>query len=166
MKTLTLIRHAKSDWGNPGLSDFERPLNARGVRDAPGIGRALLESGKEIDRLLCSTAKRARETLGLLQSTLKLDESCIQYLDGLYGASSFELVEIIESVPDITGSLAIVAHNPGLEMLAIQLLGNDIGKFPTCAVLQISLNIDSWQDIKNSTGTQILFLRPKELAST
>lgn len=163
MKTLSLIRHAKSSWDNPGLSDFERPLNARGMEDAPRIGQKLKELDIVFDKLLCSTAKRARETLVLLQSALHLDEARIQYLDSLYGASSFELVEIIHSTPNRIQHLAIIAHNPGLEMLATQLLAKDFDKFPTGAVLQLSLDIERWYDIDNAHGVQLHFLWPKNL---
>lgn len=141
MITLTLVRHAKSDWGNPVLADHDRPLNRRGTRNAPMMARRFAETGIEIRRLLSSTALRARLTAEAFSAELGVPLE----LDGdLYHASAGELLAAAKSTG--VSSVMIVAHDPGLSNLVYALSGGGITHMPTCAVATFSWDLDSWQD--------------------
>ena len=148
MLTLSLLRHAKSSWDEPGLSDHERPLAKRGLKAAPRIGAALSGMGLKPDLVLCSDAVRARETLSLILPAFSAPPPQVVYEDLVYMAMPAALLMRIRSIKaghaDRTPRhVMIVGHNPGLEELAIMLLigtGADddliriAEKFPTCAV--------------------------------
>ena len=161
-KKLTLIRHAKSSWGNPHLPDYERVLNERGQGDAVRMGKALQQRDINFERVLCSSATRARETLNLLREQLVIEEDAIDYLDDLYCASVATLINIIQQADNSKTDLAIIAHNPGLEELAAHLT-KDAKTFSTCTVMQIEFEIDSWRQIDETHGQQSIFLSPKTL---
>lgn len=138
MVTLVLVRHAKSDWGAAGLSDHERPLNDRGRRDAPVMAAALAETGFRPDRLLSSTAVRARATAEWFARALHV---ALETMPELYGAS---VPELWDAVAAATGqNLLIVAHDPGLSELASDLAGRPVA-MTTCAVATFSIPGDRW----------------------
>ncbi len=159
-KQLTLIRHAKSSWDNASLSDHARNLNNRGRRDAARMGEALRERGISFDLILCSSAKRARETLALLREQLEIEDDAITCLDDLYCASVPTLVELIQQVDNGKNNIAIIAHNPGLEDLAA-MLSDESEPFITCTVMQIEFEMDNWKQVDKTGGKQTLFLNPK-----
>ncbi len=161
-KQLTLIRHAKSSWGDNSLPDYARELNKRGQNDALQIGEALHERRIKFDQVLCSSAIRARQTLSRLNEALGLDDESICYLDDLYCAPVTTLLEIIQQVDNSKHHIAIIAHNPGLEDLATR-LSNERKTFSTCSVMQIEFNMQDWRGINRTTGTQRLFLSPKTI---
>jgi len=162
IKCLTLIRHAKSSWNDGSLSDHARGLNDRGRRNAARMGKALHDRGIKFDRLLCSSAKRAKETLALLREQLEIENDSIRYLDDLYCASTSTLVELIRKVDNDKNNIAIIAHNPGLEDLAA-MLSNSNEMLTTCSVLQIEFEIDNWKHLDKATGKQTMFINPKIL---
>ncbi len=162
-RTLTLIRHAKSSWNNPSLSDFERPLNKRGIGDAPKVGAALAEAGLSFDRLLCSDAQRTRQTLSLLRQGIEIDEQIIEYRHDLYGASADHLYTSISSQPSSILHLALIGHNPGMEDLANSLAEQAIGPMPTCCVVQLRFECEAWVDMPMSAGNIGLMIRPRDL---
>ncbi len=139
MITLVLVRHAKSDWGDPGLDDHDRPLNERGRRDAPVMARRLADTGFRPARILSSSALRARTTAQVfgeaLGATVELDE-------GLYGAPGSRLLAAASGsgVADVM----VVAHDPGMTVLAERLSGGGIGAMPTCAVATFVWDTDDW----------------------
>ena len=162
MKTLLLLRHAKSSWDDPSLADFDRPLNGRGKRDAPRMGRLLREQGLEPDRVLCSTAKRARKTAyKVLQASgfaVDMNED-----DRLYHAAPQAFVEVLQQQGDPLNCVLVVAHNPGLEEF-LALLTGQYDRMPTAALAQIDLAIDRWSELSHDTrGTLHALWRPKEL---
>jgi len=159
-KQLTLIRHAKSSWDNASLSDHARNLNNRGRRDAARMGEALRERGVNFDLILCSSAKRARETLALLREQLEIEDDAITCLDDLYCASVPTLVELIQQVDNSKNNIAIIAHNPGLEDLAA-MLSDESEPFVTCTVMQIEFEMDNWKQVDKTGGKRTLFLSPK-----
>ena len=163
MKTLTLIRHAKSSWNNPSLTDFDRPLNKRGIRDAPKVGSAIEQTGISFDRVLCSDARRARQTLSLISQGIAIDENIIEYRHDLYGASSHHLLSCIAEQPDTALSIALVGHNPGMEDLANRLTTETVGAMSTCNVVQIEFDCDSWTDLEGLSGNLSLIIRPRDL---
>lgn len=158
---LFLLRHAKSSWDDHNQSDFDRPLNERGKKAAPLIGSIIKERSVSPEKILCSPAKRTRETLELLLETSKLD--CpIDYIDGIYEASVGELRKILKKVNDDHSSILMIGHNPGMEGLFSDLTG-DYERFPTAALASISLNITDWSDLNPGCGESNWVITPKGL---
>ena len=162
MKTLLVLRHAKSSWNDPALDDHERPLNARGLRDAPRMGELLREYGLIPDVLLSSDAVRARLTAEAVAEAARYAGEIL--LDPrLYLACPADILSLLTTVRENAGTVMIVGHNPGLETLVEQLTG-ERQDLPTAALAQIDLPIDQWRDLTLSTrGTLVGLWRPKEL---
>ena len=139
MIELVLVRHAKSDWGDPGLRDHDRPLNERGLRDAPVMAARLAATGWRPDRILSSTALRARTTAEAFGEELGLDVGLDR---NLYGASAHTLWEA--AAASGTTSVMLFAHNPGISQLAEALSDGDITHMPTCAVARFTWATDEW----------------------
>jgi len=136
--TLYLLRHAKSSWDDPALADHDRPLAPRGLRNAAALAAHLRAEGVVPELVLCSTAQRARETLAAILPALGGDTE-ILVESGLYGSSAEELLARLHAVPEIVGSVMIVAHNPGLEDLASRLAGDEAPeRLPTAALVELS----------------------------
>lgn len=140
MTSLALVRHAKSDWGDPGLDDHDRPLNERGLRDAPAAAQRLIESGFTADAVLASTALRARTTAQFFSDALGVS---LELRDELYGASARTLMATAASRG--VSRVVIVAHDPGMTVLAGALSGDRIAHMPTCAVATFEWDSDDWQ---------------------
>lgn len=161
MKTLLLLRHAKSSWDQPSLSDFDRPLAARGKRDAPRIGKALRNRGPHPELIISSPAARTRATIKAIAASARL-EAEIQFEECVYGASSAELIRLIRGLPQKRASAMIVGHNPGLEDLVERLAGKP-ERMPTTALACIEFQIDRWQDVQDGEGKLAWLLTPKHL---
>lgn len=129
VRELVLVRHAKSDWGDPSIGDHDRPLNARGERTAPVMARGFAESGHGVDVILSSTALRARTTAQVFAEALGMEVTLDR---GLYMASAGELLAAAQGAG--VDRVMLVAHNPGLSQLAARLSGGEITHLPTCAV--------------------------------
>jgi phosphohistidine phosphatase len=162
MKTLVLLRHAKSDWEDVRLRDMERPLAKRGLRDAPRMGKALKKQGNLPDLILCSPATRARQTLELFKDAAKLDAP-VEFEQNIYEASTAELMHIVRRLPDERNCVLMVGHNPGFENLLSRLIGVE-RLMPTAALVCIELPVDHWQDVEDGEGKLQWFLLPKSLA--
>lgn len=139
MTTLVLVRHAKSDWGDPGLDDHDRPLNDRGLRDAPLLAARLAATGFTPDAFLTSTALRARTTARFFAAALGVDADP---REELYGASARTLLST--AVAADAPNVMIVAHDPGMTMLAETLSRGGIPAMPTCAVATFQWDTDDW----------------------
>lgn len=137
--TLVLVRHAKSDWGDPALDDHDRPLNERGERDAPVMARRLVATGFRPDALVSSTALRARMTADVFAAALR---ARVSLEPDLYGAAADELLAM--AVSTSRRNVLLVAHDPGMSDLAAQLSDGDIGHMPTCAVATFRWRQDDW----------------------
>ncbi len=163
MKTLHLLRHAKSDWADQSLPDKERPLAPRGIKAARQLARRLEDNPLELDLVLCSTARRTRETLALIRPVL--GEAAVKFEEGLYGAGADELVERLRKVPRKIGAVMIIGHNPGIEEAAWLLLGPDRapGHFPTGALASMSFAGEDWRSIRDGGAESIGFITPKDL---
>lgn len=164
-RTLILIRHAKSDWDDPALSDHDRPLNARGQRSAPRIGEWLAERGMTPDAVLCSTALRTRETWDGIATHLPEAPEPV-YSHGLYHAAPIDMLNAIRD-SDAT-VLAVVAHNPGIGSLAWSLCAEPpahpkFGLYPTGATLILDFDVDHMTDIAPGLGQVRGFAVPREL---
>jgi phosphohistidine phosphatase len=161
MKTLLLLRHAKSDWDDPSLRDFDRPLAARGERDAPRIGKALRKRGLLPDLIISSPAARAKETIEAVITAAKMDAD-VHFDETVYGASSPELISLITRLPDAASCVLLVGHNPGLEDLVGRLSGSH-ERMPTAALACIEFQIDHWEDVNDGAGRLAWLLTPKQL---
>ena len=161
-KTLYLMRHAKSSWSDMNLDDFDRPLNERGFRDAPDMGKRLAKQKVCPDLLLSSPARRARETAGIIAGELGLPESMPAYDENIYAASCGELLQIVRSIPDEHESAMLIGHNPAMEQLVNLLADMRIESMPTCAVATLALNIDDWTQADRATGRLLDFDYPKK----
>jgi phosphohistidine phosphatase len=162
MKTLLVLRHAKSSWNDPARDDHERPLNKRGRRDGPRMGELLREYGLIPDLVISSDAVRARLTAEAIAEAARYTGEIL--LDQhLYLASPADILSLLRTVRESADSVMIVGHNPGLEELVEQLTGERTD-LPTAALAQIVLPIDRWRDLKTSArGTLTGHWRPKEL---
>jgi len=164
MKTLFLLRHAKSSWDDPGLADFDRPLNGRGERNAPMMGELMRRKGFEPDVILSSPAERARGTAIAAKKAGGLDGK-IAYDDRIYEASTNTLRKVVSEIDDTCKSAMLVGHNPGMEGFVRYLTGDD-ERMPTAALAVIELDIKSWSKIAEGCCTLKKIFRPKELTST
>ena len=166
MKTLFLMRHAKSSWKDADVEDHERPLNKRGKRDAPRMGAWMVDNGFTPDLILCSTAKRAMKTADAVAASFDLNLTRTD-TDALYLAAPEEIVEAIQNnASDDCDSVLVLAHNPGLEDLLDNLTGTGYA-IPTAALAVLSLPIDSWRALSTETqGTLEALIRPKKLPET
>ena len=146
MKTLLLVRHAKSNWEQPDVADHDRPLNHRGRRDAPDMGRRLAARGVAPDVILSSSAVRARTTAALLAAELGYDPERIVGDERLYAASVDRVLEVIGELGDDVSCAMVVGHNPETAALVHRLSGDD-HEMPTGAVAEFSFDVASWTDL-------------------
>jgi phosphohistidine phosphatase len=172
MLTLALLRHAKSSWDRPHLDDFDRPLNARGLKAAPAMGGVVREVGLEPDVILCSSSIRTRETWALAGPAAGLVSVPVRYEDDLYLASGRDLLERIRKLPVNVGSALVIGHNPGMHALALDLVHTGDAKsihameekFPTGALAVFSFAMTRWSDIAFGLGRLEHFITPRERA--
>lgn len=161
-KRLLLLRHAKSSWDDPALADHARPLAPRGHKAAKLIGARLRADQTWVDLVLCSSARRARETIDLVAPPGR-----IEIEDSLYGASAGELLQRVHDLPDDIGAAMLVGHNPAMHDLAVQLLSDAgeelIGKFPTGALATLTFT-GSWSALAPRGAELDTFLKPRELS--
>lgn len=170
MKRLAILRHAKSSWDDPGLDDFNRPLNERGWKAARRMGRELRKRGLKFDLVLSSTAARTRETIDGVQQHFDFDAP-IEFVPELYLASGAVLMKIVRGLGDDVQAPLIVGHNPGLEQLVAGLSRDDnkglrrrvAGKFPTGALAILELPVHHWSEVAPGTGEIVQLILPKEL---
>lgn len=161
VKTLLLMRHAKSSWDNASLSDFDRPLAERGRRDAPRMARALVALDSAPDFIVSSPAARARETIEAVIREGQLTAP-LEFNDSIYDASSAALMQITRRLPDEYRRVLMVGHNPGFEDLLARLTG-ERGRMPTAALACIEFHVDGWDDIEDGQGKLVWLLTPKQL---
>ena len=162
MKTLFLIRHAKSCWDNPELSDHDRPLNRRGTKSIPIMSERIEQQGWQVERIFSSTAVRALTTAhGLADSIGKTGE--VEALAKLYTFNDEVLLKFLRQHSGDEESLALVGHNPAMECLLERLVPDAVPeKFPTCTIARIQLQIDHWHQIKPGSGRLEGFEFPKK----
>jgi phosphohistidine phosphatase len=161
MKTLLLLRHAKSSWDDPSLGDFERPLAPRGKKDAPLMGKALKERFPLPDYILSSPAARAKATSRAAVKAAGLDIE-IHFEEGIYDASSAQLMKIVRGIPDSASCAMLIGHNPGFEELLARLTGKS-ERMPTAALACIELQVETWDDVEDRKGVLVRMLTPKQL---
>ncbi len=162
MKTLYLLRHAKSSWGEPHLRDFDRPLNARGREAAPLVGRFVGRQKIRPDLLLVSPAQRARQTAALVAESAGLPPELLVYDERIYEADVARLLAVISSAEGSARAVMLVGHNPGLEQL-LSLLSGEARHMPTAALACLTLDIEEWNEARAGAGRLEWFVTPKDL---
>jgi len=162
MKTIYLVRHAKSSWGDVTVTDFERKLSERGKTDAPEMAKRLLKKKVKIDAYFSSPAKSAKKTCTLFAKEFEADKKDIHYIDELYLASPSTFANVIHMLDDEYSRVAIFAHNPGITDYANTLCeGVNIDNMPTCSVFGVSADINSWEDFAAAEKQFLFFEYPK-----
>ena len=161
MKTLLLIRHAKSDWNDPSLDDFDRPLNERGKRDAPVMAARLADRKIKVDAFISSPARRAKKTASVFAKEFKVEKEDIILKAALYGAEAETFFEVMSMVDDKLDTIAIFSHNPGLTDFANELTNTRIDNIPTSAIFAVSINCKKWSDFKTAEKEFLFFDFPK-----
>ena len=171
MKTILLLRHAKSAWNDTTLNDHDRPLNRRGERSAKAMAEHLSHKGPRPDLILCSTATRTRQTLAPLIKRLGSKAPLIALEDTLYLASEESLMERLRALGDEVATVLLVGHNDGIWRLAEALAGRGAAarmaalreKYPTGALTTLQVPIASWHDLAAGSGDLVAFVRPRDL---
>ena len=154
MKRLLILRHAKSSWADSSISDWQRPLNERGLRDAPRAGEWLRDRSLVPDLIITSDAVRARSTAEIVAKAAGYEQG-ILVEPSLYHAEPEDVLAVLNGVRDqAAAAVLIVGHNPGLEDLVQQLTGEHRG-LPTAALVSISLSIDRWSELDGATAASI-----------
>jgi phosphohistidine phosphatase len=162
MRSLYLVRHAKSSWDFHELTDNMRPLNKRGKKDAPKMGQLLRQLNEIPDLMISSTAKRAFSTAKRIARELGYDVDFIQKDETLYMADTDEYYEVIRNTPENVLKLMLFSHNYGITYFANHISNSNIEYIPTCGIVRVDFEIDSWKDIENKTGKLVFFEYPKK----
>lgn len=160
MKRLYIIRHAKSSWKDLSLDDFDRPLNKRGQRDAPFMGKVLKDLHVKPDIILSSPARRAKTTAQIIAKKVKYDKE-ILFIDEIYEASAVTLHRILTKVDDENRVVFLFGHNPGLNELLEEYVDVD-ENIPTCGIATIEFDVKSWSEISELNAQLISFDYPKK----
>lgn len=163
MKTLLLIRHAKSSWDNVKLPDFERPLNDRGKHDAPLVAKKVIERKIKIERFISSPAKRAKKTAAIFMNEYAIQEKDMVLLPSLYEASVNNFYDAVENIKDKDDVVALFSHNPGITDFVNTLTEKNIDNMPTCGVFAIKIKTKKWKDFKEAEREFLFFDYPKNL---
>ncbi len=163
MKTLLLIRHAKSSWDDTSLSDFDRPLNERGKADAPKMGKRLRKNNVKIDAFISSPAKRAKKTAECFINEYDRNPDEIIFISSLYDASVSDFNAAIKTIDDKYKSAALFSHNPGITLLANELIsGADLDNMPTSSVFAVKADVEKWKDFSKTKKEFLFFDYPKK----
>ncbi|UCG86696.1 MAG: histidine phosphatase family protein [Gemmatimonadota bacterium] len=163
MKTLTLVRHAKSSWKDPALADHDRPLNKRGKRDAPRMGKRLAQASICPDLIITSTAVRARTTAETIASEIGYPTAHILMDEGLYLAGASGVLELIRGLGDANNHVMLFGHNPDITNLVNLLTDDHIENVPTCGIVHIRFHTTTWAKVGTVPAELISFDYPKRV---
>ncbi|MGE0561921.1 MAG: histidine phosphatase family protein [Flavobacteriales bacterium] len=161
MKSIHLIRHAKSSWDNLATSDFYRDLNERGLRDAPMMAEKLKQSGCDPEYILCSPAKRTTKTAEIVAKKLNFSQNCINFEQRIYEATLKTILDVLNEIPNHFNQVVLIGHNPAITQLSNYLTNDYIDNIPTCGIVKIEMDIDDWQHIVEGIGRKLFFIYPK-----
>ena len=161
MKTVLLVRHAKSSWDDFNIPDFDRPLNGRGKKNAPEMAERLLEKGIAIDAFLSSPAKRARKTATIFAKAYGKTKEDVILVEKLYEPTEDSFKKAIAAAPAESNSIAVFSHNPGITDFANQLTQVRIDNIPTCGVFAVRAPVDDWKSFEASQKEFVFFDFPK-----
>ena len=162
MKYLFLTRHAKSSWSNPGLADIDRPLNERGKKAAPFMGKLIVDKGEKPELLISSPAYRAFSTAKAFGEAMGLVENDIIIDSTIYGAGAQQLLELVQNQDDLHKSIMLFGHNPTFTSFVNLLTGSNIMNVVTCGVVRIDFEFSSWTDIDFGSGRLAYYEYPKK----
>ena len=162
LKNLFLIRHAKSSWKNPELKDFDRPLNKRGQNDAPFMGKRLKKYDVKPDIIISSPAKRALETAKIIAGEIKFPQSDIITELAIYEGNRSDLINLINNIDDSLNIVLLFGHNPYITSCANYLCNVTVTNIPTCGIFCVEFEINSWQEVSESSGKLRFFDFPKK----
>lgn len=162
MKTLYAIRHAKSSWDEPGLSDLDRPLNSRGLRDAPFMAKLLYGKDIQIDRIISSPAKRALETAEFFAKQWKIPVSQIAIERSIYEASSSRILEIARSLSNDWETVFFFGHNPTFTAFINMFSKEYLANLPTCGIARIEVNTADWSGMSEKNTSLAELYYPKQ----
>lgn len=160
MKKAIFVRHAKSDWDQPGLPDIKRPLGPRGLRDAPVMAKKLRALEQNIDSIISSPAVRAYETSKYFAHEFHLKESEIIKEGDLYEAFADTILNVLRSIDNSNESVIVFGHNPGFTMFANLFASNPIDNIPTCGIFRLISSVNNWREIDPSNTELDLFIKP------
>jgi len=163
LKTLILIRHAKSSWDDPGLNDFERPLNDRGKKDAPIMAERLYERGIKIDAFITSPARRARKTAEQFAKYYKKEKTDLLLKTELYLAGEENFSNVISKLDDDFDCITVFSHNPGITDFANSLADARVDNIPTCGIFAVSIETKKWNKFREAKKNFLFFDYPKAL---
>ena len=162
LKQIFIIRHAKSSWSYPGLRDHERPLNKRGLRDAPLMGNLLKSKYPNIDLFITSHARRAHDTAVFISEAYQVAKSDLVIEHDLYHASDADFLYTMQSQPNQIQSIALFSHNPGITYFANRFTENYIDNVPTTGIVVLKSTSDIWASVNSSNTKLVDFLYPKK----
>lgn len=162
MKTIIFVRHAKSHWGNPDLSDFDRPLNKRGLRDAPFMADLIASKGIKPDLIISSPANRAITTAKYFAKALNYDKEQIEQINLIYTSGIISIMELIASLDSQYNTVMLFGHNPVISSLVYKLSEGKVSEMPTCAVACIDFEIENWIELNEAEGKLRFFEYPKK----
>jgi phosphohistidine phosphatase len=165
LKRLYLIRHAKSSWSNLMISDFDRPLNKRGKREAPLMAQKLAQKGICPDALISSPAKRARDTAEIVARSVKFSVKRIHFVDSVYTSETVDLLRVLQKTDNMIETAFLVGHNYAITDLAVMLTGEYIPKIPTSGVVAMELSIEKWSEVGPGKGAMLFFDYPEKHGS-
>lgn len=162
MKTVFFIRHAKSSWSDSSLRDIQRPLNKRGLRDAPFMAKMLKGTGVSVDQIISSPANRAFTTATYFAEAFEISKGDIFVNDDIYEAYASTVIDIVKNLPDHLDTVLVFGHNPTFTSIANNFTKNYIANLPTCGIVQVTANINNWSDLNESTGQLTAIHYPKQ----
>ena len=162
MKTLYLLRHAKSSWDNPDLKDFERPLAERGINDLPVMAERFKARKGHVDTIICSPAVRTKTTAQMFAKELGFPRDEIGSNPELYFAGSNMFLKAASLLDDECDRAMMVGHNPAITEFVNEMAGSDINNIPTCGLVELQLPIDDWSDIDFASAELVEFDYPKK----
>lgn len=160
MRTLYLVRHAKSSWAEPGMADIQRPLNERGRRNAPFMAARFAARNEPIDLIVSSPAVRARTTADFFATALHLSAERFRSEQGIYDASCSRLLAVVNALPNNATRVMLFGHDPGFSELAQYLDRRWTDVMPTCCIVRIDLDLDDWALVSRDTGNVVWTDRP------
>ncbi len=165
MKKLILVRHAKSDWGDPGLADIDRPLNDRGKRDAPAMAHRLLDRKIKINAFVSSPAKRAAKTARIFAGEYGYKKDKIIYKDELYLPEPSVFFDVVSRLDDKLDCVALFSHNNGITDFANLLTDTRVDNIPTCGIFSVKADCESWKDFTKAAKEFWFFDYPRAVSA-
>lgn len=161
MRTLYFCRHAKSSWADPGQDDFDRPLNERGLRDAPNMARLFKDRGDPVDMIVSSPANRAITTARAFARELRIGDDHFVQEPLLYHANVPIIASVVTRLPNDASRVMFFGHNPGFSEVVEHFSNDSAGDMPTCGIVRIDFVVDAWTELTRDLGTLVWFDYPK-----